>query len=307
MKKQKKGEITSQQIVILIILIASFAIILFFLFRLNLGEETDKELCRNSVLLKGKSVFKDSTLLNCKRSYVCLSEDGSCEGLTSPKVEKIENKEQAYRILAEEMADCWWMFGEGKVNYVGEDLLKNNYCSICSQFAFDDSVRTENLLGDEIDRQEFYNFLQKNNVSGKDISYLGYLYGIKSIDEIRQELIQQGSNFGSIDLNSQQFVAMGIQSGVTKIGWAGIVGGALTIVGGVAGGIFAAPISGGLSIPISIGVIIGGISGGAAGAAGGGLIAGIIEGESGNNFLVPTIITPQQFGTLNCTEVVTLN
>jgi hypothetical protein len=301
MKKQKKGEITSQQIVILIILIASFAIILFFLFRINLGEETDKELCRNSVLLKGKSVFKGSTLLNCKRSYVCLSGDGSCEGLTSPKVEKIENKEQAYRILADEMADCWWMFGEGKVDYVGEDLLKNNYCSICSQFAFDDSVRTEKLLGDEIDRQDFYNFLQHNNVSGKDISYLGYLYGIRSIDEIRQALIEQGSNFGSIDLNNQQFVAMGIQSKVSKIGWVagGAVAGATIVVG-----ILASPFSFGATIPISL-VLIG--VGGATGAGGGGLLAGIIEGESGNNFLAPTIITPQQFGTLNCTEVVTLN
>ena len=62
--KNSRGELTTQQIVLLIILITSFTIILFFFFKLNLGEETDKELCHNSVVLKG-SLPSDLTSLNC--------------------------------------------------------------------------------------------------------------------------------------------------------------------------------------------------------------------------------------------------
>ena len=51
--KNKKGEMTTQQIVLLIILIASFAVILGFLFKLNFGAESEKDICHNSVVLRG--------------------------------------------------------------------------------------------------------------------------------------------------------------------------------------------------------------------------------------------------------------
>ena len=118
----KRGELTTQQIVVLIILITSFIVLMFFLFRLNFQETTNKEICRNSVVLKGKSVLPaDMTPLKCNTNYVCITKDGSCEGLTyySYKID-VENKDEMYSALAEEMADCWWMFGEGEINYVGK-------------------------------------------------------------------------------------------------------------------------------------------------------------------------------------------
>jgi len=48
----KKAELTTQQIVTIIILIISFAVILFFIFRMNFGEIEKKEICHNSVLAK---------------------------------------------------------------------------------------------------------------------------------------------------------------------------------------------------------------------------------------------------------------
>ena len=89
-KKNRRGEMTSQQIVILIILIASFAVLLFFLFRLNLGSETEKEVCHNSVVARGSSVIPTEAVpLDCKRSYVCITEDGTCESMTKPIKKKV--------------------------------------------------------------------------------------------------------------------------------------------------------------------------------------------------------------------------
>ena len=138
--KFKKGEMSTQQIIMMIVLITSFVVILFFLFRLNLGGESQDQLCQNSVMMKASPLSSSSTPLNCYRNYICITEDGSCEGLVKPEKIKVKSLDEIYEALANEMADCWWVFGEGKVNYVGDDLTYNNYCSICSQILFDDSL-----------------------------------------------------------------------------------------------------------------------------------------------------------------------
>ena len=137
----KRGELTTQQIVTMVILITSFIIILFLLFRLNLGETSDSEICHNSVVMRGSSTLPtESVSLNCHTQYICLTADGTCEGLTKPKVIKVESLRDVYLELANEMANCFWMFGERKVDYVGSEGHHNNYCSICSQVLFDDSL-----------------------------------------------------------------------------------------------------------------------------------------------------------------------
>ena len=74
--KEKKGELTTQQLIGLIVLIVSFGIILFFFVRLSLGETSDKEICHNSVVLKSQSALKTGPF-DCKTSYVCIGEE--CE------------------------------------------------------------------------------------------------------------------------------------------------------------------------------------------------------------------------------------
>ena len=76
---QTKGELTTQQIIILIIAITSFVIVLFLLFRLNLGETTKREICHNSVVLKGKSLFPTGVSLDCHTEYICLSKTNKCD------------------------------------------------------------------------------------------------------------------------------------------------------------------------------------------------------------------------------------
>ena len=157
----KKGELTTQQIVILIVLIMSFVVILYFLFRLNFGESSEKEICHNSVVMKANPVLsKGDVSLNCQRTYICLTKDGSCEAMTNPNIKKVESLPEIYKVLADEMADCWWMFGEGKVDYLQNKFLKENYCSICTQLAFDDSFKEiPDFDSGEINKDEFYDYL----------------------------------------------------------------------------------------------------------------------------------------------------
>ena len=178
--KNKKAELTTKHLVMIIILIVSFIIVLFLLFRLNLGETTNKEVCHNSVLLKHQTkVF--SGPLDCRTNYLCISGGEDCEGIpTTSTIEvdpdKEETKNETMKALADEMSDCWWMFGEGKIDYVGETFSGNMACALCSVIEFDETIEGS------VSYSEFFNYLKTTPKSSSQ-TYLQYLYGVSSFDE----------------------------------------------------------------------------------------------------------------------------
>ena len=314
----KKGELTTQQIVILVIAITSFIILVYLFTQFNFGENTQAELCRNSVLMKGGSIVPDSTTpLNCKRKYLCITEDGSCEGLTDPVVEEVKNVEEVYDVLANEMADCWWMFGEGKIDYVGKDSTKNNYCSICSQVLFDDSLTNLEDVDGTISKDKLYDYLSQKEFSDGERTYAEYLFGTTDLNQLRTLAYEEygaGDSFGKIKLGEQYFVVMGITSEVSTLGWvlktAG-VGVGLVVVGAV---IVSAPVT----APLIAGIVVVGGIGGAGGYAISDIlsskepeIAAIhVEGNGvPNQFMAPTILEmdSDKFKALNCEEIVTFS
>ncbi len=298
-KKFKAGEITTQQIVLLIILIASFVVILFFLFRLNLGKTSESEVCHNSVVTRGSGVIpKESIPLNCKTVYACLTKDGSCEQMTSPDIKRVNTKEQVYETLANEMADCWWQFGEGKLNYVGKDLLANNlYCSICTQISFDNSL--DMFDNGEIDKADFYDYLSSTKMSEDGITYLDYLSGLKGSQEIKSTLATNNANFGKINLGKQYYIMMGVVSEVSALKWVAV---------GVGGGAIIAIVilTGGGAAPLV--VALGAAGGAGAGGAGGYLAGTMFTGQTGNLYVSPTIIeaNSKDYEALNCKDIKTL-
>jgi len=205
--KNKKAELTTKHIVMIIILIASFIIVLFLLFRLNLGETTNKEVCHNSVVLKGKSgIFAGS--LNCRTNYLCISGDGDCGEI--PTTSKIEvdpnNKNETMKVLADEMSDCWWMFGEGKIRYTGGASSTGVHCALCSVIEF------SGISADSISYQEFYEYLRTTPKSESQ-TYLHYLYGINSLDLFEsQEQIEINLLSDVISTNQKYSIITGIDN-----------------------------------------------------------------------------------------------
>ena len=269
--------------------------------RLGLGEMTEKEICHNSVVARGSSVLPEESIpLNCHREYVCITEDGTCEQMTKPREEKVETKEEVYEVLANEMADCWWMFGEGEVNYVGSDFKEKLYCSICSQIAFDNSLRdifSEGVISEE----EFYIYMQNNNISGQDYSYLGYLYAIDDMQTVRNILSEQGVNFGEINLNQEYYAMVGIisEKSTFKRVLLGVGVGAVVVAGALL-----TPITGGASLVSTAGILF--TTGGA--VAGGSIMGFTGEGPTGEKFLKPMLIevNSEEFRDLDCKSIETL-
>jgi len=186
---KKRGELTTQQIVILVIAILSFVVILFLLVRLNLGETSDKQICHNSVVLKSKQKLGGGNL-DCKTTYVCISGGDKCAN-SAMKVEvDPNNKEEIMDAIASEMADCWWMFGEGTIKYAG--VSDSVTCARCSSINFDEKILEKEY---KISYREFYEYLNKLNKTNAQ-TYFNYLYDSSDI-----EGFQSNSNL-KIDLDN---------------------------------------------------------------------------------------------------------
>ena len=186
-KKYKRGELTTQQLVTIIILIASFVIVLFLFYRLNLGETTDKEICRNSVVLQEQASLTSGGL-DCRTNYLCISGGDKCTEISqtseinvdaSKSVE--ETKDQVFKALADEMSDCWWQFGEGKINYGSKSPIEGTtQYAICSIVFFDDKIYEK---FSEVNYRDFYDYL-KTAKKTESQTYLQYLYGVNEWSDV---------------------------------------------------------------------------------------------------------------------------
>lgn len=185
--KNRKGELTTQQLVGIIILVASFAIILFLLFRLNFGETSDKEICHNSVVMQSQSTLKTGSL-DCKTNYVCISGGENCEEFNPTTTISVKTKEETTKAIADVMADCWWMFGEGKINYGDGFTSRSVHCAVCSVVKFSEGVK-------DVTYNDFYKYLSETK-KDETQTYLKYLYGINDLN-----LLELQSQF-SIDVNN---------------------------------------------------------------------------------------------------------
>jgi hypothetical protein len=306
---KKKGEITTQQIVLLIILLISFVVIIFLLFRLNPGKNTTAEVCHNSVVMRGTSIPDAAIPLKCSRTYVCLTKDGSCERMTKPDIKKVSTEEEIYNALAEEMANCWWMFGEGKIDYIGKNWFKkDNYCSICSQIGFDNSVKEISGIGEEIDKDKFYDYLSKTPMEAGGINYAEYFFRTNDLNRLKAQRLEGedgtttlARTFGTLDLDKQHFILVGITSEIQGRVWRIVAGGAVATVGLFIPGI------GWTWAGAIIGVLVGGVGEVTQGIEPE-IAAIIVEGDGiANNFMAPTILeaNANTLRRLNCYDVIT--
>lgn len=316
LKKEGNKGATPAVIVTFVILIASFIVVIYFLFVLNPGKESDQEVCHNAVLTRAAGVLPKETIpLNCKTDYICISKDGTCEEMINPEIIKVNTADDVYNALATQMANCWWIFGEGNANYIGDKFSSDLYCSICSQIAFDNSVDNlfavnpsliarasagipENYSDSLIDKRNFYTYLSNNNVSGKDISYLNYFLGLQDSKSISDVLQNNNYNYGYIDLKQQYLLVMGEYSRVGTLQniLMGIAKGAELFV------VLPIPLVGG---PWAVAIIASTLQDS---SVKGNLVGTVITGGSGQNYLSPTLIAAnsQEYTQLQCADIKTL-
>jgi len=238
-------------------------------------------------------------LIYWKRPYFWESffENLGFEVLLSPKTNK-EIVEEGVKISDPEtcfsnkvyFGHLKWL--EGKVDYISSEVLSKNYCSICSQISFDNSVKSIFENKSFFDKKDFYSYLSKNKISDEQ-TYENYF--------LINGILNYPGKFGEVDLSKQYYSLMGITSKVSKVGW--VLGGALTL-----GALASIPLTGGVSV-IAIGTAVGGaVVGGSAGwIASSYLLVPSIKGPSENFYIPPSVIevTSSEFDSLNCDKIST--
>jgi hypothetical protein len=167
--RSRKADITANQIITIVILIVSFAVILMFFFMLNIKGNVDAESCKNSIALKAIPVFGRAISLRCQTQDICLSMGGNCEGMkTGTQTIKVKSGDYIalYGKLAELHRDCFWMMGEGQVD------IGSRICAVCNVISFDETIKQKGIFSQE----DYMKYLEEHSVPGKDISYLYYFY-----------------------------------------------------------------------------------------------------------------------------------
>ena len=266
--KDKRGELTSKQLVTIIILIVSFAIIILFFVMLGLRKTIDTETCRNSVILRGSiPLGKDTVQLKCKTTDICLSMGGDCDVIRKGLVTiKVDNENELIKEMVTLLWDCWWMMGEGKVDYASAGLgFQEPYCTICNKVYFDDKIKAEYTEG--IPYSKIYDYMQSTKVPERDETFLFSIYRVNSLDRIRGEILANHKyDIYKQKLNpSKEHVTI---TATVKEGWAKslISAGVGIVVGG--GALILAPVSLGTSVVVG-GALIGGAIGMGIGSIGG--------------------------------------
>ena len=224
----KRGELTSAQIIAIVLVIFGFAVVLAFIYGFKDSITLNDDICKFSVvgrataqnLIGGTGQFVP---LKCTTKKICITDSlfgGSCSqfvGESDVQTVRLsgtdqQKKEQIESISAEAMYDCWNMMGQGKLDLVsnvatqlGMDSSKST-CVICSRVALDNNINS-NILN-QIDMNDY---LSKTQVPGSSLTYLQTFTdaGVKSFPQVSSQSYKTGLS------NSEQDVLSRLQTDAT--------------------------------------------------------------------------------------------
>jgi len=222
---ERRGEITTTQLIGLALSIIGFAIVLILLFSLEFESYSNDELCRLSVLTRATSpsLAQAYVPLKCTTKKICITDKdfwgGNCpqfdgeknieyvrlKGSDSEKAEKIEE------VSAKAMYNCWKMMGEGKLDLFAQEVnlgtlgidtflkLKDAKpsCVICSRVALgEDLTKNTDKVKSILDRVDVNRYLAEKNVEGMSISYLDYFAGGRNVQGYSKKFEEKIGNAG---------------------------------------------------------------------------------------------------------------
>ena len=231
----RKGEMTSTQLILLILTIAGFVVVLLFILAFKSGSYTEDEICKLSVLTRATSPTALNTYvpLKCTTKKVCLTDgSGKWEGALAgenPEVIKLPSGDAAAakkieEISANAMYDCWNMMGQGKLDLfnggigtaTGVTSQKAVSCVICSRIAFNAS---DNIIKNvDID-----SYLRKNKVPGSSLTYLQSFTdaGVSSYAAVDSDIMTKIET--NNDVNTNKFTFGDVNDANQKVGQLAVV------------------------------------------------------------------------------------
>jgi hypothetical protein len=186
----KRGDV-NWFVVSLIIVVITLAIFLVAIMKGNITDIVDRETCKESIMLRGAVLpgqaidLKSYLSLQCKTKNICItskkSGKGDCEGLGSEfetrRVLGDLKQDKIKSFLAQELTECWNMFGQGQLQiFPNEFAAKKTSGIICSKIQFDKSITDPENPDDAIKNLsglKYYMITHK--IQDKNITYMDFL------------------------------------------------------------------------------------------------------------------------------------
>ncbi|MFH1451874.1 MAG: hypothetical protein ABIF88_01730 [archaeon] len=212
-KKNKKGDLHIEYVIVVILGLITMLIILFWMFNEYFtATDTDWEVCRQSVVLRAQAIEKgDSQVVSElaeKFPFKC-------------KTEKVEidykDYEKAGLTIVDEMAKCWALYGKGEnFLYARNYFIPENSCFYCARIHFalevaeyysPEGYMKEHGLVDEFsgEMEKVYSELKQAEI------HYGLTYGAtpeelqKSIDDWKSDILNKEAKLGTLDKSSLEY------------------------------------------------------------------------------------------------------
>jgi hypothetical protein len=269
----KKNAQTATLAMIIIVLASSIVIgALIYKISATGNCKTNTEACRFSILAAAKSKkIKGGipiTELKCSRENL-----QKCDVILKKKDivedDKI-NQDKAHKIIADAMAECWYMVGEGKLDpFSSWDTKGISYCLVCRTIKFDDDLKKfmeESETNPEVAKKRGANavitspmlYLRSHDYKGGE-TYWEYLYNTKDTLTSKDIAEMQKSKFND---NTQILITMYKYKEKSTIlyGLAAIAGIVLVVIAGILTATGVGAIIGIPLIKIGAGLAIAGIT-----------------------------------------------
>ncbi len=192
MIKGKKGKVEAQKVTVSLLVL--IIIVLFFAFfspRVSdwMTSKGDVESCRLSVVASGKisdvSMGISTLDLECPRKNIVLSAESYTVDDSEKEYTSDDDEDYAAnvkQVFAEEMRECWYKMGEGKIDpFASSYLTFDSVCIVCSQIHFENPVKE--------DVGNLYDYLQETKIplsvqTQETITYHDYLFWIRVADAL---------------------------------------------------------------------------------------------------------------------------
>jgi len=178
--RNKRGDEKYYIIISLILGLMVMFLALYFIFQEFFIDETSREVCRQSIILRANAPevkkfgvnfvsFKDDYPLRCETEVVEVKK----KDIEADKKEEIERK--VGRIIGDKLVECWSLFGDGDFQAFPSSNSPNSFCTPCARIYLSVDAR-EYLKEKGINRIDVENFLKTEKFD--KVSYFSYLNGV---------------------------------------------------------------------------------------------------------------------------------
>jgi len=163
----------------------------------TISDSSDREICRDSVLLRERSKVLEHPVLG---ELKCKTENVQIDST---------DEDEINRIFAEEMYDCWYQFGEGEKDFLSDYNFAggDNWCFVCSTIDFSEKTKDSISVVDDLD-----DYLASERVPfAGEVTFFEYFFGEGSY-------LEDGSSFLDIDTSDKKYVVFFADKRMDK-GW----------------------------------------------------------------------------------------